>query len=131
MPEYRFCHQGTTCGRHKCQDYDSLMLILGLAGCLVIYSANSVFSAITRVNEARLHNSIEVFTTALYKLARIYVTEIYCEGWLSKTSWQNFPVVLVLQLHVALGFSPVSFAREKRIFSCAQQLLYASLRVHQ
>lgn len=74
----------------------SLMLILGLAGCLVIYSANSVFSAITRVNEARLHNSIEVFTTSLYKLARIYVTEIYCEGWLSKTSWQNFPVVVVV-----------------------------------
>ena len=77
MPEYRFCHQGSTCGRHrhKCQDYDSLMLILGLAGCLVIYSANSVFSAITRVNEARLENSIELFTTSLYKLARIYVTE--------------------------------------------------------
>ena len=75
MPEYRFCHQCTTCGGHKCQDYASLLLILGLAGCLVIYSANSVFSAITRVNEARLHSSIEVFTTSLYKLARIYVTE--------------------------------------------------------
>ena len=80
MPEYRFCHQGSTCGGHKCQDYASLMLILGLAGCLVIYSANSVFSAITKLNEAKLHNSIEVFTTSLYKLARIYVTEIYCQG---------------------------------------------------
>ena len=130
MPESRFCHEGSTCGiqMSRLRQPPAHVRFGWMSGH---YSANSVFSAITGVNEARRHNSIEVFTASLYQLARIYVTEIYCQGWLSKTSWQNFPVVLVLQLHVALGFSPVSFAREKRIFSCDQQLLYASLRVHQ
>ena len=92
MPESRFCHEGSTCGiqMSRLRQPPAHVRFGWMSGH---YSANSVFSAITGVNEARRHNSIEVFTASLYQLAWIYVTEIYCQRWLSKTSWQNFPVV--------------------------------------